>query len=280
MTRIDYEAEYNNRARVPEHKEIMAAWARDAETYRRETADNAEFDVAYGPSPRQRYDLFRPAAQKGDALVLFSHGGYWQSLDKSSFSHMARGLNACGVPVAVAGYDLCPDVTVGEIVEQLRALTAALWRRFSAPIVVCGHSAGGHLAACLLATDWPALAPDLPPRVVRAGVAISGLFDLPPLVGTSINDRLGLDADIALALSPLGWPAPAGLSFDAIVGGLEGAEYHRQSRSITEVWGMGGVSTRYEDVAGVNHFTIIAPLAEPGSAMTLRLATLARAHQP
>ena len=103
MSTIDYEAEYNNRARVPEHPGILARWANDAAAYRSQVRQHSEMGVGYGASLRQHYDLFRPEAQRGDALMVFIHGGYWQALDPSSFSHMAKGLNAAGVPVAVAG---------------------------------------------------------------------------------------------------------------------------------------------------------------------------------
>ncbi len=151
----DYEAEYNNRARVPEHPDIIAGWARDAAAYR--ACCSSETNVGYGPSPRQFYDLFRPDEMRADALAVFFHGGYWQAMDPGYFSHMARGLNAQGVPVAVVGYDLCPAVSVAEIIEQARAACLELFRRFELPLVVYGHSAGGHLAACMLATEWRAM---------------------------------------------------------------------------------------------------------------------------
>ena len=120
MAAIDYEAEYNNRARVPEHAEIFLRWAREAENYRADTlkAGRAQLGRAYGDTPRQFVDLFLPeAGQAGEAgeavdtapLAVFIHGGYWRSLNPLMFSHVARGLNARGIAVAVAGYDLCPD---------------------------------------------------------------------------------------------------------------------------------------------------------------------------
>jgi arylformamidase len=272
---IDYEAEYNNRARVPEHPAIIAGWARDAATFRGDA--DAELALAYDASARARLDLFRPAADAGGAVVMFIHGGYWQALDRSFFSHFAGGVTGHGIPVALPSYDLCPGIGVGGIVQQMRAACAFLWRRLERPLVIAGHSAGGHLAAAMLATDWQALEPALPRHLVRAAYAISGLFDLSPLLTTSINAALRLDADEALRQSPLFWPAPAGLGLDAVVGGEEGAEYHRQSRAIVERWAAAGVATRYEDIAGVNHFTVLAPLADPASAMTRRIAALAMA---
>jgi arylformamidase len=197
---------------------------------------------------------------------MFIHGGYWQALDKSFFSYAARGLNELGVTVAVPSYDLCPEVRIGDIVEQIRSACAALTRHANAPIVVAGHSAGGHLAACMLATE----------AHVPAAYAISGLFELAPLVPTSLNEKLRLDAAEAEALSPLFWPAPEGKTLDAVVGGDESSEYLRQSAAIVAAWGEGGAETRYEEIEGANHFTVIAPLAEAASPMCERLRQLAR----
>jgi arylformamidase len=271
----DYETEYNNRARVPEHPGIIAGWASDAAAYRAEA--NCELGVSYGDSERQRYDLFKPETVKSNAIALFIHGGYWQALDPSFFSHMARGLNQLGVPVAVVGYDLCPQVELGHIVWELQQAAAALWQRFNLPVVATGHSAGGHLAACLLATDWSNVEPDLPEHLVPAAYGISGLYNLKPLTETSINTALRLTFEEAERESPLFWPAPSRLVMDAVVGGAESDEYLKQSRRITDVWGLSGVQTRYEEIAGANHFTVLASLPDPQSAMTRRIAALAGA---
>jgi len=271
---VDLEAEYNNRARVPEHPAVIEGWARDAAAYRHERPPAV---VPYGPGERQTIDVFAPPAPQAGLAVLFVHGGYWQALHPSSFSHMARGLNARGVDVGVPGYDLCPTVGLDEIVAQLRQACVRLWRETGRRVVAAGHSAGGHLAACLLATDWRALDPRLPPDLVPSAYAISGLFDLRPLVQTSVNRALGLEPVEAERLSPLLWRAPTGLSLDAVVGGDESAEYLRQSQVMAQTWARGGVATRFEALPGANHFTAIAPLADPASPMTRRLAELAAA---
>ncbi|PZO50746.1 MAG: alpha/beta hydrolase [Alphaproteobacteria bacterium] len=257
---LDLEAEYNNRARVPEHPAIIAGWAKDAAAYREARPPRV---VRYGDGERHTFDLFEAGA--GPA-VMFIHGGYWQALDKSFFSHMAAGLNALGVSVTVPSYDLCPNVRVGDIVEQTRAACTALHRETNAPVIVSGHSAGGHLAACLLATE----------AHVPAAYAISGLFELAPLVPTSLNTALRLDDAEAEALSPLTWPGPEGKILDAVVGADESSEYLRQSAAIVEAWGAEGVATRYEAIAGANHFTIIAPLADARSAMCARIFELVK----
>lgn len=270
MIKVDYEVEYNNRARVPENLALMAGWARDAAAYRERHAPRL---ISYGSGARNRIDFF--AGLEAGPTVVFLHGGYWQALDGSSFSHCARGLNAHGISVAVPTYDLCPDVTVGAIIEQMHTALREL-ARLGQPLVVSGHSAGGHLAACMLSTDWPAIDPGLPKDLVIAAYAISGLFDLTPLVETSINGALRLDEASARKASPLFWAAPKGRSLDTVVGADESAEYFRQSQTIVDKWGAAGVTTRFGTIAAANHFTAIAPLAEPDSQMVKRLKELAR----
>ena len=276
---IDYEVEYNNRARVPEHPQIFERWQRDAAAYRAETAKDgrAEIGLKYGPSPRQTVDLFKPSggADTGK-LALFIHGGYWRSLEPASFSQMARGMNARGVTVAVSGYDLAPQVSIGEIVAQTQAACLFLWKRLGRRIMVSGHSAGGHLAACMVATDWKALDPSAPADLAPVGYAISGLYDLSVLLHLSGNAEFKLDDAEARRISPLFWPVARGRVLDAVVGGAESSEFLRQSKIIADGWREKGADTRYEAIPGMNHFTVCDPMTDPDSAMTRRLVELAK----
>ena len=257
---IDLEREYNNRARVPDNPAIMAGWASESAAYR---AIKPPRLVRYGDGERHTFDLF----EAGDCRpVMYIHGGYWQALDKSFHSIHARGLNAHGVSVAVPSYDLCPNVRIGDIVENIRAAVQTLARETGREVIVSGHSAGGHLAACMLATE----------ASVPAAYAISGVFELPPLIHTSLNGALRLDEAEAENLSPLLWPAPEGKILDAVVGGAESGEFLRQSAEMVRAWGEDGAETRYEEIDAANHFTVIAPLADPASAMVERIAQLAR----
>jgi arylformamidase len=271
---VAYEVEYNNRARVPEHPEIFARWQREGAAARA-VAHNPKPGSSYGSSSRRTIDLFPARDDDTAPLAMFIHGGWWRSLEPASFSQMAAGPNARGVSVAVVGYDLCPLVSIADIIEQIRAACLMLWRKRRQRMLVYGHSAGGHLAACMAATDWKAFASDAPADLVPAAYAISGVFDLVPLTQISINDDLQLSESEARRISPLFWHVPAGRSLDAIAGALESSEFLRQSKTVAETWQRGMALTRYEEIAGTNHFTVIDPLADPGSSMTARVAAIA-----
>jgi len=270
---IDYEAEYDNRGRVPEFPEIFAKRECDAAAYRA-ASPHAQLGLRYGPSERQTIDLF-PAGTEAAPLALFIHGGYWRSNHPSSYSHMAASLNARGVDVAIAGYDLCPQVTVATIIDQLRAACLFMWRERRQRMLVFGHSAGGHLTACMVATDWSELASDAPADLVPSGYAMSGVYDLAPLVPLSPNADLKLDVAEATRVSPLFWQLPPGRTFDAIVGGAESNEFRWQSRVIADGW-RGRAQTRYEEIPGANHFSVVYPLDDVNSPMVARLAELAQ----
>ena len=271
---IDYEVEYDNRSRVPEHPEIFARWQREGAAYRA-AAHNAKLGIAYGPSMRRTIDLFPAKDDENAPLALFIHGGWWRSLEPSMFSQIAAGPNARGITVAVAGYDLCPNCSIADIIEQMRAACLMLWRKRRQRIFIYGHSAGGHLASCMVATNWKAFASDAPTDLVPAAYAISGVFDLLPLVQVSQNQDLRLDESEARRVSPLHWSVPAGRSLDAVVGALESSEFLRQSKTVAEAWRRAHALTRYEEIAGTNHFTVIDALNDPNSAMTARVAALA-----
>lgn len=259
------EAEYNNLAKVPGHQAIIAGWKADAAAFRAAWTQ-AESGVAYGPTERTKLDLFWPDAKRAAPIAMFIHGGYWYAMDRSASSHLARGLLAHGVAVAMPSYDLCPNVSLELIVEELRVCAGFLARRHGKPILAMGHSAGGHLAAMAMGADWAerGIAANPVPNVL----SLSGLFDLAPLVRTSINRPLAMDEETAHALSPVHLPPPGG-RIHAVVGGLEGREYARQSHDIASAWG-----GSWEILPGHNHFTIVSELANPESAMVKRALEL------
>jgi len=276
MTSIDYEAEYNNRRRVPDHADISARWQAASADYRRTAKAAALLDRPYGRAERQRYDLFPAGDAKAAPLLVFIHGGYWQRGDRKDYSFLARAFNAEGITVAVPSYSLCPAVSVMDIVGEMRQCLAALWKDTGRRPVVTGNSAGGHLTAAMVGTDWSRVAAGLPADLVRAGCAISGIFDLAPLIGTSIDEALHLNAASAREAGPLFWTPPKGRTLAAAVGGDESAEFLRQNATIAETWRRGGVDAESMVVPGTNHFTVVDQLAEPGTALHTRVADLAR----
>lgn len=275
MAVLDLEAEYNNRRRVPEYASINARWDKESAAYRGEA--KCELDQPYGKGERQKYDLFHPGSGNPAGLVIFIHGGYWQRGDRKTYSFVARQLNARGISVAVPSYTLCPIATVMQIVDEMRQCVKALYDTTGLRSVVTGNSAGGHLTGAMLATDWAKLG-GVPADLVRAGYAISGVFDLSPLIPTSINELAKLDATKAREASPLFWPAPPKARiFVAAVGGDESQEFIRQSLDITHSWSKAGVKAECVIVPSTNHFTVVDELAKPESAMLARLAAMIKA---
>lgn len=226
-----------------------------------------EADIRYGDTARSLVDIFLPDRLRGAPMAVFIHGGYWRALDKNCFSHMAHGLVSQGALVAVPSYDLCPDVGIGQIVEQIRGLCRFLWLKYKRRLLILGHSAGGHLAAAMMATNWQAFDTNLPSDLVCGCVPISSLPDLTPLTRTSINASLNLSDEEAYRLSPLFWPTPRGGKAVIAVGEKETSEYHRQSRELVDHWFGGGMDVRLRIIPSANHFTAIEELPDAGSTM-------------
>jgi arylformamidase len=274
MAVIDYEAEYNNRRRVPDHEAISAPLAKASADWR--SKGDVLADQSYGPGERQRYDLFRARTGGASApLVVYIHGGYWQRGDRKAVSFAARELNARGIDVACPSYSLAPAVTVATIVDELRQCLRALHERTKAHPVVVGHSAGGHLAAAMLATDWSTVS-GAPKDLVRSAYALSGVFDPTPLIATSLNDALRLDAASARAVDLIhGRAPPASATMVAAVGAEESPEFVRQSLALAEAWNRAGVKAECVVVPNANHFSIVGEMARPESAVLARIVSFA-----
>ena len=261
--------EYNARLAIPDHPQIFARWADQAAATRRLRA--CLLDLPYGASPAEKLDLF-PARAAAAPLFVFIHGGYWRSFDKSDFSWIAPPLVGHGVAVALPNYGLAPKTPVEDIVRQVLRSLAWLYRnaqRYDIDrerIYVAGHSAGGHLTAMMMAALWPALAPDLPADLVKGGLAVSGLFDLEPLVHAPfVNVDLQLDLGRARRLSPALMPAATDAPLYLAVGALESSEFKRQSDLLAKRWPR--AFRRRVPAPGANHLTVCDELANPGSAL-------------
>jgi len=275
---IDYPAEYDNSARVADSAQLVDKYITDAANYREFAAERTQLDLDYGDGERNRMDIFWPDSDAGKTrkcpIVMFIHGGYWQRMDRSCFSHLSAGLNAHGIAVAMPSYTLCPHIEIEGIINEMRRACLVLFQTFRRQITVIGHSAGGHLAACMLATDWPRIHQQLPHDLIASGMGISGLYDLLPLCETPINEALGMDEQQAMSASPILWTPQALHRFDAWVGETESGEYHRQSRDLAARWNMLATPSRYTSVPDANHFTIVDELVDPDSPMVQRILEL------
>jgi arylformamidase len=261
-----YDRMYNNRALVPDHAMYFARWKEESAWARSRLP--CELDIAYGEEPGETLDVF-PAEQGDGPVLVFLHGGYWRSLDKSDHSFVAPAFTRHNTCVVVPNYALCPAVTIPQIVLQVTRAVAWTWhnaRRFGGDprrIVVAGHSAGGHLAAMLLTCLWPRFDPALPAGTVRSALSISGLHDLDPIMRTPfLQDSLQLTREQVAQASPTRLPPPASGTLYSVAGGDESAEFHRQCRLIQEAWGSQRVPV-CEIVPGLNHFNVLDALVEP-----------------
>jgi pimeloyl-ACP methyl ester carboxylesterase len=220
----------------------------------------------YGPHPREVFDLFLPeGTPKG--VVIFIHGGYWLSLDQRLWSHLAAGPLAHGYAVAMPGYPLCPEVRIAEITQSIARAVTAIAERVGGDILVCGHSAGGHLTARMACEDTP-----LPAAArIRRYVSISGVHDLRPLTKTGMNETLGLSIKSAAAESPALKTPRAGVDLLTWVGAEERPEFLRQNDLLANIWLGGLAMTRAVHAQGHHHFSVIGELAEAQSPLTKAL---------
>lgn len=262
-----YDAQYNNTARVPDSSTLVEGWKERSAQAR--AALQGHLDVAYGEEPGDRLDIF-PAANPNAPVFVFIHGGYWRALDKRDLSFVAPAFQQAGAMVVLPNYALCPAVTIEQIALQLTRALAWTWRHAAehggdpSHIVVAGHSAGGHLAAMLLACDWAKVGADLPSDLVASALSVSGLFDLEPLRHTPfLAPDLRLTEAAVPRLSPAAWPAPRG-PLVAVVGGDESEEFHRQNRLIRQAWGEAVVPV-CEAIPGTNHLSVMHDLADAGT---------------
>lgn len=261
------EREYNARASIPEHPQIFARWAEQSAATRRLRA--CLIDLAYGETAGERLDLF-PARRDGAPLLVFIHGGYWRSLDKSDFSWVAPPFVNHGVSVALLNYGLSPKTPIEEIVRQMLRAHAWLYRnadRFGfdpTRIYTAGHSAGAHLTAMMMAALWPVFGADLPADLVKGGLAVSGIYDLEPLLyAPFLAADLQLTPQRARKLSPVLLPPATERPLYTAVGGLESGEFRRQNALLGKAWRRNVL--RDVPMPNLHHLNVIDELANPAS---------------
>lgn len=271
---MDWDDAYANAPHIPGAGEYPPRWAASAAAFRAAmtAAGRAELDLAYGPGPRDRFDLFLPEREP-EGLALFVHGGYWMAFDKSSWSHLAAGAVARGWAVALPSYTLCPEARITDITRQVARAVAAAAAKVDGPLALSGHSAGGHLVSRMACRDG-FLAAHLRARLARV-VSISGLHDLRPLLRTRMNATLGLDAAEATAESAALQIPIEGVRVHCVVGEGERPEFRRQNALLANIWAGLGAKTSAAESPGRHHFDVIAELEDAESALT-RVLTDAR----
>ncbi len=276
LTPQQLDHQYNARAAIPDHPQIFERWRAESRAARDEL--RCEADYYFGPSPAETLDLY-PAAAPNAPLLVFIHGGYWRSLDKQDFSFLAPAFVRAGVAVAMPNYGLAPATSIEEMVRQMLRAMAWLYRHLPQlgidrrRIVVAGHSAGAHLAAMMLAADWPLMAADLTRNLLRGAVCISGLYDLQPLVRTPfLQADLRLDDATARRVSPVSYRPGHSIPLITAAGGDESDEFLRQNRLIGEAWPQ---CFRHDlPLPGRHHLASVEALGDPRHALfqaTLRL---------
>lgn len=262
----DWDDAYSNGKYIPRSETIVSEWNADAKHYR-ETV-NTPTEVAYGGRPREKFDLFMPkTAPKG--LAVFIHGGYWLDFDKSSWSHLAAGCVENGWATCLPSYDLCPNIRIAGITQQIGAAISKAAHMIDGPIHITGHSAGGHLAVRMGCENTP-LNDSMLSRVGNI-VGISGLYDLNPLMATSMNQLLKIDEQEAVNESPALLQPKQGIQFTSWVGSIERPEFIRQSKLLEAAWQKHGVVVDYVEAADRHHFNVIAPLSEANSSLVQTL---------
>ena len=272
----DYDAEelerqFNPRAYTPNFEDIVNIGFERSVAYR-DAAKNPRYDIAYGPNDTEKLDLFLPDAPSGAPVEMYIHGGFWRSREKGDFSYIGGPIVAAGGIAAIVDYALCPSVTLDEIVHQMRACVVWLHGNIADHggdpnrIHVTGHSAGGHLAAMLLATDWAALG--VPADVLKSVVPISGVFEVEPVMHTSVQEAVQLTADMAARNSPLFLSTESRPPVAVTVGTSESEEFRRQSKAYAEALTAQGLSVDHFEMSDQNHFSILTESTEPGNRLT------------
>jgi arylformamidase len=264
------DTQYNTRLAVPDYVDYLNRW----ELLSRYTEQKLPVikDVPYGNLKRERLDIY-PSLQPQSKTLIFIHGGYWQMLDKSLFHFIASGFHPYGVTTVLLTYPLAPEVPIDQIVFSCRKAIKWLYANVSAfnadphQMYVAGHSAGGHLAAMLMATDWKVFDPDLPVNLLKGICAVSGLFNLVPIHLSYVNKVLKMDMEIAKCNSPVRLEPLTTCPLILAVGEAETTEFNDQSNELYTCWKNKKPDIQLLQLPGQNHYSIAEAMVDPQSSL-------------
>lgn len=282
IAREDHEWQYNPRLSVPGFERYAARAAELSRAARGRRPGRC--DIAYGPTPLSTLDVF-PAGRTDAPLHVFLHGGYWRGRDKADYSYLADALVPHGVTVVVMNYDLCPRAELPAIAAQVRE--GLRWIHGHAAelggdpdrLTASGHSAGAHLVAMALAgTGTGAEAGRLPEGMLKAAVLISGIYELEPVLGISVNETIRLRPEQVDALSPMRRPPGPGTRLDIVAGGAETPAWKAQSRDFAQACRQRGADCTHHEIAGQDHFSIMTLAETPEGPLARRLLSAAEAR--
>jgi len=264
------ETQYDARGSVDDFPGYMRRYAERAHAARRHHPGS--IDLPYGPGVAERLDIFPAPGARLAPVFVFIHGGYWRALSKEDMHGVVPALTQAGVAVVALEYTLAPEATLAEIVREVRSAVAWLHAHGRVygldpdRIHVSGSSAGGHLAAMLMAPEWPARY-GLPDNVIKGAVALSGLFDLRPLCDTVVNSWLQLTEAQAWALSPMSHVPPTSAPLILAVGEQETLGFKRQTQAMHALWQQHGLPVSMMEVDAADHFSIVFDLADEKSGL-------------
>ena len=267
----DWESQFNPRRAVPEAEEFVAKSKLKSDQAHQKFGDIEQ--LRYGPGPLATLNL-RRSSLSGQPLFVFVHGGYWRGRDKDDFGYVFNALEPSNANVIILNYDLCPEVTVGQISAQIQE--ALLWLHANADslgfdadrIFVAGHSAGAHLIAMVLAQSPARFS--LPDGLIRKAYLISGIYELSPVLKISVNQEIRLKPEEVKPLSPINFPASRKTSYDIIVGKAEPQGWVEQSISFALHLESQGVQSSLTILPQRHHYSILQDMETPDGILAAR----------
>ena len=272
---MDLDSQYGKYSDPSAAKVAISSWAERSKDARFEL--DSQCDVRYGSSDSETLDIFKSNRAKLSPINIFFHGGYWKSLHKNEFSYVAYGLHQDGGITVVVNYALVTEVSLDILVEQCRTAVSWIWINAESfggdreNLFVSGHSAGGHLVAMMMATDWPTFHPEMPAQPIRGGFGISGLYDLQPIRLSFLNEDLKLNAESAKRNSPSALERKCLAPLVLAVGQKEGEEFHRQTNCLADAWKHIGNKPELLVMPDQDHFSIATQLGDSKSNLSRKM---------